>query len=156
MNSRNSEGEPPVTALFYCEPDVQWILVASELLQQGGADMGARDKFRSTVLHHAAHRGDMALLDLALKYVAEGMKYCLDMNMQDTKRGEYTNGSWVVVGEDKRYLTQEQKDALESDPVEARNNTVGDCIFIFEAFPVIKLHFAADTTMAPTYVASRF
>ena len=128
LNARNSLGEPPVTALFFREPDVQWILAASEILQQGGADMGARDKFGSTVLHHAVHRGDMALLVLALKYVAEGEKYCLDMNMQDTKRGEYANGSWVVVEEDKRYLTQEQKDALESDPVEWRNSTVGDCI----------------------------
>jgi hypothetical protein len=124
LNARNSLGEPPITCLFLREKNVQWIFTAAELLQQGGADMGAQDKFGSTVLHHAARRGDMSLLDLALEYVAEGDKYCLDVNLQDMKKDEYANGDWVVVTEDKRYLTEEEKEELESDGVEVQHCTV--------------------------------
>ena len=78
------------------------------------------------MLHYAASRGDPDLLDYCLKLLDKADEYHLDINSADMEGSEYTSGQWVVLEEDKRYLSDQEKQALDAQAcaVRAQNNTV--------------------------------
>ena len=126
LNEPDRNGEPPIVCMFKRDTNVQWILKAASILAEGGADMGAKDRQESTVLHYAASRGDPDLLDYCLKLLDKADEYHLDINSADMEGSEYTSGQWVVLEEDKRYLSDQEKQALDAQAcaVRAQNNTV--------------------------------
>jgi hypothetical protein len=126
LNAPSRIGEPPIVCLFKRERDVEWILTAAEILRNGGADMGAMDRQQTTFLHSAARKGQPALLDFCLKVLESAEEYDLDINAQDLQANEYTSGQWVVLQQDKRYLSGAEVKAMDATAptVQARNDTV--------------------------------
>lgn len=131
LNEPNRKGEPPVVCLFRNEKNIEWILKAATILESGGTDMGVTDDQQSSVLHYAAARGSPELLDYCFKLLEQAEEYDLDINAADTEGSEYTSGQWVVLEEDKRYMTEAEKRVLDAQAstVRAQNNTVSRTLF---------------------------
>lgn len=125
FNSPNLSGDPPLCYILSCTELEDWntdeVIEAMELLVDGaGANVSNCDGSGNTVLHLAAARGDLQLLEKCLLWTQprEGKSAddIIDMDLQNLDASKYKEGDWQVIDGDTRYLSEEERAEKASDP----------------------------------------
>lgn len=125
FNSPNMDGHPPLCYILSCPELEDWnsdevIEAMTLLVDKAGANVANCDGSGNTVLHLAAARGDMNILEKCLEWTkprkGKGEGDRIDLDMQNLDASKYNDGDWSVVDGDTRYLSKEERDAKTSRP----------------------------------------
>ena len=125
FNSPNLNGDPPLCYILSCTELEDWntdeVIEAMEcLVDDAGANVSNCDGSGNTVLHLAAARGDLRLLEKCLLWTkpreGKSAKDKIDLDLQNLDASKYKEGDWKVIDGDTRYLTKQGRAEKSSDP----------------------------------------
>ena len=96
LNRPNLSGEPAIIYLLSSNKFEDWdddtVLEAANILKEAGAAVGTCNMQGNTVIHCAAERGSLKVMEAVLEWSKEE-KYCFDVNVQNMEGSEYTDGT---------------------------------------------------------------
>ena len=130
FNSPNINGDPPLCYILSCTELEDWntgeVIEAMDLLVDiAGASVNTCDGTGNTVLHLAAARGDMQLLEKCLLWTKErkgkNPDDKIDIDMQNVDASKYSDGNWSKV--ESSSLQGKSNEKVQKSEIEILNDT---------------------------------